>query len=89
MRTALAQVLVLALMVRDAGGRKTSLTVEDDPRPGFLVEPFCFAGGGTLNFDVSAFRLTAGGIFAGKFNIAHLRLGVLDRVHRHLQDLVR
>jgi len=61
MRTALAQVLVLALMVRDAGGRKTSLTVEDDPRPGFLVEPFCFAGGGTLNFDVSAFRLTAGG----------------------------
>ena len=70
-------------------GRKTSLSVTDDVRPGymkntrkemwrssflkymstrdaldsflncrFLVEPFCFAGGGSLKFDVSEFSLT-------------------------------
>jgi hypothetical protein len=41
------------------GGRKTSLTVHDDSRTGFLVEPFCFAAGGLLKFQVRDFRLTA------------------------------
>jgi hypothetical protein len=69
-----APALAFALLLGGAGGRKTSLTVEDDRRPGFLVEPFCFAGGGVLRFDVSAFRLTAGGKL-----VAPAKVGVIVR----------
>ena len=55
-----AAVMLHGCMV-GVGGRKTSLTVKDDSRPGFLVEPFCFTGGGMLKFEVRDFRLAAYG----------------------------
>ena len=37
---------------------KTELSVAGDTRAAFLVEPFCFLPGGSLDFSVSNFKLT-------------------------------
>ena len=55
------EAVTLLICLLGVGGRKTSLTVRDDARPGFLVEPFCFTGGGLLQFDVRDFHLTTAG----------------------------
>ena len=60
-QVALAAAVLLGCQPASVGGRKTTLVVHDDSRAGFLVEPFCFAGGGTLRFDVTNFRLAAAG----------------------------
>lgn len=66
--------LVMVGCCGGVGGRKTTLTVHDDSRAGFLVEPFCFAGGGTLKFDVTDFQLAADGK-----NVQPARVGVIVR----------
>jgi len=68
-QAALAAAVLLGCCWVPVGGRKTTLVVHDDSRAGFLVEPFCFAGGGTLRFDVTNFRLAAAGKDATPANV--------------------
>ena len=58
LRLALGAAVTLGCLIDIGDGRRTTLTVAGDRRPGFLVEPFCFAAGGMLELHVRNFRLT-------------------------------
>jgi len=45
-------------MLSLVAGRKSTLTVEDDSRSVFLVEPFCFVQGGSLKFQATGLELS-------------------------------
>ena len=54
----LAAVAMFSGVAMGVDARKTELSVAGDTRAAFLVEPFCFLPGGSLDFSVSNFKLT-------------------------------
>ena len=53
--------LAVAATAGQARARASTLTVQSDDRSAFLVEPFCFGQGGSMNIQISDFRMTRDG----------------------------
>jgi hypothetical protein len=54
--------IVVLVFAFETNARKTDLSINDDPRSAFLVEPFCFDDGGQLQLSVEDFTQRQNGL---------------------------